>query len=787
MKRCLLLSALLCLFSITHMYAETTTPSITLTSTKTDVIEMKFGCRTAHTIHIDWGDGKLVETVEIADSATVYPKASSATIYPTAVTGTPVNGGKIKIYADDIKFFVIDADQQVTELDVKGAKDLGYIKVNKNSITAIDLSKNNQLEYVNLDDNKLETLTLGDAPNLEQIVATDMSIAKIKLTGCPSLVNVNLADNKITTIDVSANTKMTTLALTNNLLTEIDCSACESLKYLRLSGNRFAAANSVIFPTSSANLTQVLLKDNYFKLSTLPVTKAKSYTYSPQNPYPSPKEIALGGTVDLSSELKLQGLSDKEETTTYRWIKKKDNTILTPGTDYTEVSAGVFKFDKELSDTIYCVMSTNAFSKFTGATNSYKTDLSVVVTEAAITLNTTKAEEVELQLGCATGHKVFIDWGDGMPVEAVEVNDSLAVFGQNTMKPTVVTGTPKGTIKIYGRDMLYFGADEQEVTSIDVTKAVQLGVLKVPTNKLGELNVTNNEELYYIYAEENELSALDATHCPKLIWLSANENKLESIDLTACSDLYNLNLSENLLSSIDLSVCNDLGPCRLSNNNLEEIIMPSEGVAPKTTLDVKNNRLKISTLPKKTEGMSSASRLTYAPQAPYVLPKDITAGTVVDLSSELKAFGVSDKEETTTYTWRLKTSGTALQKDVDYTEKDGVFTFTGTELADSVYCVMATAAYPKFTGTANMFKTTNVHITVPAGVDENTVSSRIITTGNGLIKVLNAENNDMIEVFSLNGALVTTRKVSENMETIKVVPGSYIVKIGNKRCSVIVP
>ena len=787
MKRCLLLSALLCVFSIAHMYAETTTPSITLTTTKTDVIEMKFGCRTAHTIHIDWGDGKLVETVEIADSATVYPTASSAAIHPTVVTGTPVNGGKIKIYADDIKFFVIDTDQQITELDVTGATNLGYIKVNDNSFTTIDLSKNNQLEYENLDDNKLETLTLGDAPNLTQLLASGMSIAKIKLTGCPSLTNVNLADNKITTIDVSANTKMTSLALTNNLLTDIDCSMCESLKFLRLSGNRFAAANSVIFPTSSANLTQVLLKDNYFKLSTLPVTKAKSYTYYPQNPYPSPKEIALGGTVDLSSELTLQGLSDKEETTTYRWIKKEDNTVLTSGTDYTEVSAGVFKFDKELSDTIYCVMSTNAFPKFTGTANSYKTDLSVVATEAAITLNTTKVEEVELQLGCATGHKVFIDWGDGIPVETVEINDSLAVFGQNTMKPTELTGTSKGTIKIYANDALFFGADGQEVTSVDVAKAVQLGVLKVPTNKLKELDVTNNEELYYIYAEENELSVLDVTHCPKLFWLSANGNSLESIDLTACPDLYNLNLSENLLSSIDLSVCNDLGPCRLSSNNLEEIIMPSEGVAPTTTLDVKNNKLTISTLPEKTLGMSSASRLTYAPQAPYVLPKDITAGTVVDLSSELKAFGVSDKEETTTYTWRLKTAGTALQKDVDYTEKDGVFTFTGTELADSVYCVMATAAYPKFTGTANMFKTTNVHITVPAGVDENTVSGRIITTGNGLIKVLNAENNDMIEVFSLNGALVTMRKASENVETIKVIPGSYIVKIGNKRCSVIVP
>ena len=786
MKRCLLLSALLCLFSIVHMYAETTTPSITLTTTKTDVIEMKFGCRTAHTIHIDWGDGKLVETVEIADSATVYPKASSAAIYPTTVIGTPVNGGEIKIYADDIKFFVIDADQQVTELDVKGAKDLGYIKVNKNSITAIDLSKNNQLEYVNLDDNKLETLTLGDAPNLEQIVATDMSIAKIKLTGCPSLVNVNLADNKITTIDVSKNTKMTTLALTNNLLTEIDCSACESLKYLRLSGNRFAAANSVIFPTSSANLTQVLLKDNYFKLSTLPVTTARTYTYYPQNPYPSPKEIALGGIIDLSSELKLQGLSTQEETTTYTWRKKSDNAELVAGTDYTIESDGIFKFDKALSDSVYCVMATNAFPKFTSS-NLYRTEYSAVVSDPTITLSTTKTDAIELMVGCATGHKIFIDWGDGAPVETVEINDSLTVFGQATMKPTTITGTPKGTIKVYGSDILYFGADEQELTALDVTAATRLGVLKVPTNKLEKLDVTNNAELYYIYAEENNLSKLDVTNCSKLFWLTAKGNNLASIDLTACPDLYNLDLSTNQLSTIDLSNCNALGTCRIYSNQLESIVMPSEGVAPKTMMDVKNNRLTISTLPKKTEGMSSATRLTYAPQAPYVLPKDITAGETVDLSSELKAIGVSDKEETTTYTWKLKSSGEALQKDVDYREQDGVFTFTGTALLDSVYCVMATAAYPKFTGTANMFKTTNVHITVPAGVKGNTVSDKIVTTGNGLIKVLNVANNDMIEIFSLNGALITVRKASENTETIKVVPGSYIVKIGDKRCSVIVP
>lgn len=1117
MKKGLLLSVLLGICSFVYAQTEFSVPSITLTTTKTEAIELKFGCVESHTIYIDWGDGNPVETVQIADSATVYPKASSAQIYPTSVTGIPVNGGKIKVYADDIKFFIVDTDQQITEVDVTSATRLGYLKINDNQFTKIDLSKNSQLEYVNLDDNRLEILTLGNAPKLEQLLAGSMSIAKIKLTGCPNIVNVNLSDNKITTIDVSANTKMTTLVLTNNLLTSIDCSLCESLKYLRLSGNRFAAANSVIFPVSSTALTQVLLKDNYFKLSTLPVTTARTYTYYPQSPYPSPKEIALGGIVDLSSELKLQGLSTEEETTTYTWRKKKDNTALVAGTDYTEVSAGIFKFDKELSDTIYCVMATAAFPKFTGTTNFYRTELSYIISKPTITLNTTKADGVELQLGCATGHKVFIDWGDGVPVETVEINDSLAVFGQNTMKPTTVTGIPKGTIKIYGSDILYFGADGQELTAIDVSaatllgvlkvpsnkleklsltkntelyyvyaeennlsalnvsyapyliylsaqknkissidlsknkdlgnlnlgdnlltsidisacekmgtcrlgnnrlkeikipsngtnptmldvknnylkistlpdkttgmtsasrytyapqkpyplskeialggivdlsleleakglsdkeetttyawrkkdntllvagtdytiegdgifkfsqamedsvycimttkafpkfvspnfyrtnyaavtdqptimltttktsdvdlllgcseshkvfvdwgdgipvetveindslavfgqatmkpttvtgtpknggvikiyandilyfgadeqgvsaldvsEAIRLGVIKVPTNNLSELNLTNNTELYYVYAEENNLSTLDVTKAPYLIYLSAQKNKINNIDLSKNLDLGNLNLGDNLLASIDISACEKMGTCRLGNNLLEEIIVPSNGTNP-TMLDVKNNKLKISTLPDKTTGMTSASRYTYVPQAPYSLPKDIDAGTIIDLSSELKAIGMSTKEETTTYTWRLKTSGTALQKDVDYTEENGLFKFTGTVISDSVYCVMATAAYPKFMGTVNMFKTTNVKITVPAGMEGNTLAGRIISTGTGMIKVLNAEVEDAIEVYTLSGALIAVRKASGNVEEIKVLPGSYIVKIGNERRSVIVP
>lgn len=45
-----------------------------------------------------------------------------------------------------------------------------------------------------------------------------------------------------------------------------------------------------------------------------------------------------------------------------------------------------------------------------------------------------------------------------------------------------------------------------------------------------------------------------------------------------------------------------------------------------------------------------------------------------------------------------------------------------------------------------------------------------------MIKVLNAEVEDAIEVYTLSGALIAVRKASGNVEEIKVLPGSYIVK-----------
>ena len=748
-------------FCKTNYAVVTDQPTITFTTTKTTDVDLLIGCSEGHSIYIDWGDGVPVETVEINDSLTVF---GQNTMKPTTVTGTP-KGGTIKVYASDILYFGADG-QELTTIDVSAATRLGVLKVPSNKLEKLSLTKNTELYYVYAEENNLSALNVSYAP---------------------SLIYLTAQKNKISSIDLSKNPDLATLTLTDNLLTSIDISACEKMGVCRLGNNKL---REIKVPSNGTNPTMLDVKNNYLKISTLPdkttgMTSASRYTYVPQNPYPSPKEIAMGGTVDLSSELKAKGMSDKEETTTYTW-RTKDGTLLVAGDDYTIQEAGIFKFTKAFTDSIYCIMTTDAFPKFVSP-NFCKTNYAAVTDQPTITFTTTKTTDVDLLIGCSEGHKIFIDWGDGVPVETVEINDSLTVFGQATMKPTTVTGTPKGgTIKIYANDILYFGADEQELTTLDVSAATRLGVIKVPTNNLSELDLTNNTELYYVYAEENNLSALDVTKAPSLIYLTAQKNKISSIDLSKNPDLGNLNIGDNLLVSIDISACEKMGTCRLGNNLLEEIIVPSNGENP-TMLDVKNNYLKISTLPDKTTGMTTASRYTYVPQAPYALPKDIDAGTIIDLSSELKAKGMSDKEETTTYTWRLKSSGTALQKGVDYTEEGGIFKFTGTEIADSVYCVMATDAFPKFTGTANMFKTTNVKITVPANVKENTLAGKIIATGAGMIKVLNTEIDDVIEVYALSGALITVRQASGNVEEIKVLPGSYVVKIGSDRRSVIVP
>ena len=119
------------------------TPAITLTVTPDgNTRNLVFAMTEAgHTLQIDWGDGNLVETEEIAQLDEYGTN--------TTATGVPAGEGIIKVYGEGIAYFDCSPAQneaKVTAIDVTGAKDLQELNVYSNALSTLDLSQNAALK-----------------------------------------------------------------------------------------------------------------------------------------------------------------------------------------------------------------------------------------------------------------------------------------------------------------------------------------------------------------------------------------------------------------------------------------------------------------------------------------------------------------------------------------------------------------------------------------------------------------------------------------------------------------
>ena len=145
--------------------------------------------KTGVKLQIDWGDGNLVETEEIA-LADEYGST-------TTITGVPTGTGVIKIYGEGIASLDCSSrvdGAQVTSIDVSNAPDLTDLSVYTNALTKLDVSKNVNLTKLNCYNNPITALDLS---------------ANTKLT------SLNAQNMKLTEIDLSQNTALTTIYLSN--------------------------------------------------------------------------------------------------------------------------------------------------------------------------------------------------------------------------------------------------------------------------------------------------------------------------------------------------------------------------------------------------------------------------------------------------------------------------------------------------------------------------------------------------------------------------------------------
>ena len=118
--------------------------------------------------------------------------------------------------------------------------------------------------------------------------------------------------------------------------------------------------------------------------------------------------------------------------------------------------------------------------------------------------------------------------------------------------------------------------EENELTTLDVSKNTALKQLYCGDNYLTSLDVSNNVALVYLDCYCNELTSLDVSKNTALESLDCDENKLTTLDVSKNTALKSLTIDDNEITSIDVSNLTDLDYFSCDHTQI-------------TSLDVSNN------------------------------------------------------------------------------------------------------------------------------------------------------------------------------------------------------
>ncbi|WP_320053818.1 MBG domain-containing protein [uncultured Acetobacteroides sp.] len=281
--------------------------------------------------------------------------------------------------------------------------------------------------------------------------------------------------------------------------------------------------------------------------------------------------------------------------------------------------------------------------------------------------------KISAHLSLKVAGDVYIDWGNG-------VLEKRAISSTDPSIPSEVRQNPftaGSTVKILGNGITGFNCAEQGVSSLDVSGCKQLQNLYCNNNSLTAIDISKNPALKKVVVSYNQLKELTTSNNPLLEEVNIEFNPGVSLDFSKNPALTYLHCAKNGLSTLNVS----------ANANLK-------------TLVVNDNKFSLPTLPP----AGDLGQYVYAPQAMLKAP---ASNGIVDLSSQLKATSANG-EQTTSYTWYKAGTDVMLEKNTDYTETAGVFTFLTTP-ASPVYCIMTNKAFSEFTGT-KAFRTEDITV-----------------------------------------------------------------------------
>lgn len=733
---------------------------------------------------VDFGN---YEKVEFTATSSTAPAVAN-------VTGLKADYGAVSVYTPEgVTLSAVDIkDIPMYSVDVTKASSLVDLRLVNAGLYFVDLLWNRCLRTLDLSGNNLSSITLEgnnssySKNELGYINLSHNQLTDVTLNDMRAIRTLNLSHNQLTkAISFYNGDYVEEIDFSYNQFTELDFTYCYALKRLDISHNQLP---SVVMPEISA-LEYFVCNDNMFTLTTLPAhgkLKEENYIYAPQ----SDLQIATKGPgIDLSAQ-NLNG------TTRYVW-KNEAGTELVEGTDYTNTN-GLMKFLNTDAGKIVCEMSNSEFPQFAGD-KVYKTTPILVAgmpTNLVAAFKTVNdADSVSLSLAAINeGVAIYFDWtGDGNLTQYL-LGDTYRRFSAATKANTVVnvyTYEPAEAITVFsmgGAELEYFdGTKLVDAINISVNGA-GLSEIKLPVgstnlqelslggNKFASFDLSQYQALRTVDLSDNQLTTIDLSKNANLELFSAANNQLSSINFDN-DRLWALYVDHNNFTEIDLAKAPNVSQFTISHNKLTSI---NVDVLPRLImLAVNNNNLTFKTLP---VHKSSYVVYNYHGQAPIVVePVD----GVVDLSDQKVVDGTE-----TVYRWFIgvpevnqetgELEGEELYIDTEYKLSEGITTFL--KSFNNVMCVMTNSKLP------NVFIFTDLMDVTGSGIESIGTDSDVAVTVEGRnVVVKTSTAGATVNLFTLNGSLARTAKTLAG-ETVltDVVPGVYVITVGNKAAKILV-
>ncbi len=382
---------------------------------------------------------------------------------------------------------------KITNLSISGSSISDLTGIQDFTALVQLMAYNNTITQVDLSKN--QALTYFDLGN-NQITYIDLS----KNT---ALTSFDLGNNKISTIDLTKNANLTAARIGNNKLTAIDITKNAKLGYLLANGNSLVAIDI----SNNTELYQLWVQDNQIR------------------------------TLDLSKSTKLSQVIASNNKLVNLNLKNGANTLL----DSSSGNNGGLNFTK--NPDLTCIQvddvafsNTNWAAKKDATAIFSATACPVVVPYTLIPDSNFEDKLIALQIDKD---------GKNGKVATMSVI-SLTSLNVSNSNIADLTGIEDFT------SLTSLESNNNQLTTINISKNLSLTKLNVSKNKLSILNVASHTLLSNLDCSNNEILVLDVSKNTKLTYLSTSFNKLKTLDVSkntilkefdcAGNDLYNLNL-----------------------------------------------------------------------------------------------------------------------------------------------------------------------------------------------------------------------------------------------------